>query len=79
VASEEGLLDFVTLSTESGVFGGLPASGRSYGPASNFSALVEMNQMFDFYDGGGLDKCYLGAGQVNMYGDVNVSRLAKDK
>jgi propionate CoA-transferase len=51
VAAEEGMLDFVTLSTEPGSFGGLPASGKSFGPAFNASALVEMNQMFDFYDG----------------------------
>ncbi len=66
VAFEEGMSEFVTLSTEPGVFGGLPASGKSFGPSSNFSALIEMNQMFDFYDGGGLDKCFLGAGQVNQ-------------
>lgn len=53
VAHEEGMLDYVTLSTEPGVFGGLPASGHSFGPAYNASALVEMNQMFDYYDGGG--------------------------
>lgn len=45
VAAEEGMLDYVTLSTEPGVFGGLPASGRSFGPAFNASALVEMNQV----------------------------------
>lgn len=48
VASEEGLLKYVTLSTEPGVFGGLPASGHMFGPSFNASALVEMNQMFDF-------------------------------
>jgi propionate CoA-transferase len=52
VAAEENMLDYITLSTEPGVFGGLPCSGRSFGPARNASALVEMNQMFDFYDGG---------------------------
>jgi propionate CoA-transferase len=49
VAAEEGMLQYITLSTEPGVFGGLPASGRSFGPAINASSLVEMNQMFDFY------------------------------
>lgn len=54
VASEENLLKYVTLSTEAGAFGGLPASGHSFGPAINPEAFLEMNQMFDFYDGGGL-------------------------
>jgi len=43
--------DYITLSTEPGSFGGLPASGHSFGPAFNASALMEMNQTFDFYDG----------------------------
>ncbi|CAB9499997.1 Caffeate CoA-transferase [Seminavis robusta] len=79
VASEEGMLDYLTLSTEPGVFGGLPASGHSFGPAFNASSLMEMNQMFDFYDGGGLDMCFLGAAQISPEGDVNVSRMSKDR
>lgn len=79
VAFEEGMLKYVTLTTEPGVFGGLPASGRQFGPASNADALIEMNQMFDFYDGGGLDQCFLGAAQINARGDVNVSRLSSDR
>ena len=76
VAAEEGMLEYITLSTEPGVFGGLPASGKSFGPAVNASSLVEMNQMFDFYDGGGLNMCFLGAAQISKSGDVNVSRMS---
>lgn len=79
VAAEEGMLEFGTLSTEPGVFGGLPASGKSFGPSYNASAFVEMNQMFDFYDGGGLDRCFLGAAQIAKNGDVNVSRMSQDR
>jgi len=79
VAAEEGMLKHVTLSTEPGVFGGLPASGHSFGPAINASALVEMNQMFDFYNGGGLDICFLGAAQISQRGDINVSRMCVDR
>ncbi|KAL7478453.1 hypothetical protein ACHAW6_004218 [Cyclotella cf. meneghiniana] len=79
VAGEEGQLPYITLTTEPGVFGGLPASGTEFGPAVNASALVEMNQQFDFYDGGGLDMCFLGAAEISPEGDVNVSRLSKDK
>lgn len=61
------------------VFGGLPASGHNFGPAYNASALMEMNQMFDFYDGGGLDLCCLGAAEISPSGDVNVSRMSKKK
>jgi len=75
VADEEGMLDFVTLTTEAGMFGGKPESGHQFGPARNASACLEMNQMFDFYDGGGLDSTFLGAAQISARGDVNVSRL----
>jgi propionate CoA-transferase len=79
VAAEEGMLAYVTLSTEPGTFGGIPASGHNFGPSYNADALVEMNQMFDFYDGGGLDMSFLGAAQVSKSGDVNVSRMSKSR
>jgi propionate CoA-transferase len=44
VAGEEGQLPYITLTTEPGVFGGLPSSGKDFGPALNAAALVEMNQ-----------------------------------
>jgi propionate CoA-transferase len=79
VASEEGMLKYVTLSTEPGVFGGIPASGHSFGPASNPEAIIEMNQMFDFYDGGGLNMAFLGAAEISANGDVNVSRMSVNR
>ena len=79
VAAEEGQLPFVTLTTEPGVFGGLPASGHEFGPAFNADAIIEMNQMFDAYDGGLLDMSFLGAAQISRVGDVNVSRMSASK
>eukprot|EP01125_Pyxidicula_operculata_P013518 TRINITY_DN4485_c0_g1_i3.p1 TRINITY_DN4485_c0_g1~~TRINITY_DN4485_c0_g1_i3.p1 ORF type:complete len:719 (-),score=195.32 TRINITY_DN4485_c0_g1_i3:259-2415(-) len=77
VANEEKVLKYVTLTTEPGVIGGLGASGHNFGPASNNDAIVELNQQFDFYNGGGLNICYLGLAQCNQNGDVNVSRLSE--
>jgi propionate CoA-transferase len=75
VAFEEGLLDDFTLNTEIGVFGGLPQGGRNFGPAKNPVAFISQPQMFDFYDGGGLDVTCLGLAQVDQEGNVNVSKL----
>jgi propionate CoA-transferase len=79
VAAAEGMLDYISLSTDPGVFGGLPASGRNFGPAYNSTSLLEMNQMFDLNDGGGLDFCFVGAAEISQEGDVNVSRLSADR
>jgi propionate CoA-transferase len=75
VAGEEKCLDFFSLTTEPGIHGGLGLSGHEFGPALNYSAMLDMNQQFDFYNGSGLDVCFLGMAEVNANGDVNVTRV----
>lgn len=75
VADEEKILSNFELTTEPGVHGGVGLSGHDFGPAVNYSSLLELNQQFDFYNGGGLDICFLGMAEVCPAGNVNVTRV----
>ncbi|MBK1631114.1 acyl CoA:acetate/3-ketoacid CoA transferase [Thiohalocapsa halophila] len=75
IAAEEHLLPYMTLTAEPGIIGGVPGSGLNFGTSINAAAQLDMNQQFDFYDGGGLDLAVLGLAECDARGNINVSRF----
>jgi propionate CoA-transferase len=74
--AREKMLDRVTLTVESGIYGGIPLGGVDFGCALHPQAIISHPAQFDFYNGGGVDITFMGVGQVDGAGNVNVSAFA---
>ena len=68
---DRNMLEDVHLSVESGHTGGFPLGGKGFGVAIGPDSMMDMARQFDFYEGGGLDLCFIGALEVDGKGNVN--------
>jgi propionate CoA-transferase len=74
-ASRQGILKDIHITVEAGGVGGLPAPGVAFGATIGADMICDMATQFDFYDGGGLDICFLGGLEADMQGNVNAHKL----
>lgn len=74
---EEGYGDAVTWAIEQGAVGGVPLTGFAFGCASNADAFMPSPSQFTYFQGGGFDISFLSFLEVDVEGNVNVSKLGK--
>ena len=74
---EEGHAQSVTWAIEQGAVGGMPLTGFAFGCASNADAFVPSPNQFSYFQGGGFDMSFLSFLEVDVEGNVNVSKLGK--
>lgn len=65
----------VWMSVEQGLHNGVFLDGALFGASEAPDAIVSSTDQFDFYSGGGIDIAFLGMGEMDGNGNVNVSRL----
>lgn len=75
ILAEEGANDCVSVTVESGIYGGTPAATIDFGIACNAEALIGHDRQFEFYTGTGVDFTFMGAGQLDGSGNVNATKM----
>lgn len=78
IALEEGIFDRITFTIEHGPIGGingLAAGGATFPMTHNPQAILDAADQLRMYAGGGIDRAYLGIGEVDGAGNVNVGKF----
>ena len=75
VIAEQGIADELWMSVEQGAHNGRMLDDRYFGAARNADAIIPSVEQFDYYSGGGIDLTFLGMGEMDQHGNVNVSHL----
>ena len=60
---------------EHGSIGGVPAGRAIFGTNINPEAIIDSTDVFRYYRSGGLTQSFLGFGEIDQYGNVNVSKF----
>lgn len=77
IVLEAGDPQAVTWAIEQGAVGGMPLTGFAFGCASNADAFMPSPAQFTYFQGGGFDMTFLSFMEVDIAGNVNVSKLGK--
>lgn len=75
IIHEEQLGEQVTITVESGIYGGQQAGGTDFGIGRNLSAMINHQDQMLYYNGTGVDITFMGAGEMDPHGHVNATRL----
>ncbi len=75
ILAEEAVQEDVTITVESGIYGGVPAGGIDFGISRNAQALIPHDRQFEYYTGTGIDFTFMGAGEMDQYGNVNATKM----
>ena len=76
VVAERGIGDSLWMSVEQGVHNGRMLDDTLFGAARNADAILPSIEQFNYYSGGGTDVAFLGMGEADARGNVNVSHLS---
>lgn len=77
IAQHEGIaIGWTTI--EQGPHNGELLGGHLFGATRYPSAIVKSTEQFDFFSGGGVDIAFLGMGELDAQGNVNVSWLGEN-
>lgn len=72
---EDGADNETIFFPEHGAIGGVPAGRAIFGTNINPDALIDSTNVFRYYRAGGLTQSFLGFGEIDQYGNVNVSKF----
>ena len=75
VIAEQGNAGELWMSLEQGTHNGRMLDDSLFGAARNTDAIIPSIEQFDYYSGGGIDITFLGMGEADSAGNVNVSHL----